>query len=326
MGTWLAVQYGIDLHGASVLVTGGTGSFGQALTRHFLESDMPTRLLLLSRDELKQAEMSRWAQHPNLRFLLGDVRDRERLYRAFEGVDVVIHAAALKRVDALEYNPREGVLTNVVGAMNLMDAAIDRGVSKVLALSSDKATAPLNLYGATKMTMEKLLIAANAYSGSRQTAFACTRYGNVIGSRGSVVPLWQQHVATCSGSFPFGSPCTGIRITDPRMTRYWLSLDTAVEFVLASLERMKGGEVMIPRLPSVRLVDVAKAIAPDCKYEVVGVRMGEKLHESLAAQDELRKDMGEYLILGQGDMGTAISSDTNDTWLSVEEIRASLPC
>jgi UDP-N-acetylglucosamine 4,6-dehydratase/5-epimerase len=275
---------------------------------------MPKRLLLFSRDELKQAEMARWATHPNIRWLLGDVRDRDRLYRALDGVDVVLHAAALKVVPAIEYNPLEAVRTNVLGSANLIDAAIDRGISRVMCISTDKAVAPVNAYGATKLCMEKLMIAANAYSGGHTTRFAACRYGNVANSRGSVIPLWQEQAKTGT-----------ITITDPRMSRFWITLEQAVDFVLASLDRMTGGETYVPKLPSVRMVDVARAVAPDAEVKVIGIRPGEKGAEAMLTEHDLRRELADhYVIAPDGEPGPAYASDTNTHWLSVPEIRGAL--
>lgn len=310
----------IDLTDKSVFISGGTGSLGNALTARLLASPKPPRrLIIFSRDELKQHEMALRFPDPRLRMMLGDVRDRDRLYRAFDGVDYVIHAAALKQVPAAEYSPLEAIKTNVMGAANVIDAAIDRNVSRVIAISTDKATNPVNLYGATKLCAEKLFVAANAYVGLHTTRFAALRYGNVANSRGSVIPLWQQHVSGC-----IATRCTGIKITDTRMTRFFISLDQAVTFVLNRLSGMRGGEVFIPKLPSTRITDLAAAVAPDCRVEVTGIRPGEKLAELMVSPDELRIDCGDYYIVGYGATGPAYASNTNDQWLSVEEIREQL--
>ncbi len=243
------------LNGKTVLITGGTGSFGKRFTDVVLNRYKPKKLIIFSRDELKQFEMqAKWGEdeYPNIRYFIGDVRDRDRLYRAFDGVDVVVHAAALKQVPAAEYNPIEAVKTNVLGAANVIDAAIDRGVQRVVALSTDKAASPINLYGATKLCSDKLFVAANSYSGAHKTRFSVVRYGNVVGSRGSVVPFFLKRRKT--GKLP---------ITDPRMTRFWITLDQGVEFVLASLDRMSGGEIFVPKIPSMKLTDLAKVIGPD---------------------------------------------------------------
>lgn len=264
----------------SVLVTGGTGSFGKHFVRVMLDKFKPRRLAVLSRDELKQSEMKE--QFPDgpgsvMRYFLGDVRDRERLERAFSGVDVVVHAAAMKQVPAAEADPFEAVLTNILGTKNVIEAAIDTGVKKVLALSTDKAVNPVNLYGATKLVAEKLTVQANAFGIPRGCALACCRYGNVIGSRGSVIPLFKAQRETGK-----------ITLTDDRMTRFWITLDQGVEFVIKCIERMHGGEVYIPKIPRMTMTDLANAMAPDVEHEVVGIRPGEKLHEVLIGEDESR--------------------------------------
>lgn len=265
----------IDWSASTVLVTGGTGSFGRALVKKLLQSYSPKKLIIFSRDEYKQHEMANELSDRRLRFFLGDVRDKDRLYRAFNEVDIVVHAAALKQVPAAEYNPFEFVKTNVIGAANIIDAAIDRNVSRVIALSTDKAANPLNLYGATKLCSDKLFVTANAYAGNSKTKFGIVRYGNVIGSRGSVIPLFKEMRKTGV-----------LKLTDPRMTRFWLTLDQCVEFVIGRLEHMQGGEIFVPKIPSMKLVDIAKAIAPECKLEYFGIRAGEKLHETLIPKDE----------------------------------------
>ena len=261
-----------------VLVTGGTGSFGRQFVSHLLRQWQPKKIIILSRDELKQHEMRQ--EFPDsddspIRYFIGDVRDPERLYRAFNGVDVVVHAAALKQVPACEYNPFEAVQTNIVGAKNVIDAAIDRGVQKVLALSTDKAVNPINLYGATKLCAEKMFIQANAYAGGSGTKFSVSRYGNVMGSRGSVVPVFLQQ--RLSGE---------ITITDPRMTRFWMTLGQGVDFVRRCVDDMHGGEIFVPKLPSMNIIDLAQAIAPECSIKQIGIRPGEKLHEVLVSEDE----------------------------------------
>ncbi|MEO5801957.1 MAG: UDP-N-acetylglucosamine 4,6-dehydratase (inverting) [Verrucomicrobiota bacterium] len=263
-----------------VLVTGGTGSFGKKFTEILLRDYRPKKLIIFSRDELKQHDMRQ--QFPEtanlpLRFFIGDVRDRERLERAFHGVDIVVHAAALKQVPACEYNPFEAILTNVMGAKNIIDAAIDQNVKKVLALSTDKAVNPVNLYGATKLCSEKLFVQGNAYSAATGTRFSCVRYGNVVGSRGSVIPLFEQQRKNGK-----------LTITDPRMTRFWITLDQGVRFVINAIEKMHGGEVFVPKIPSMNIMDLAKAVAPECKIENTGIRPGEKLHEVLVSEDEAR--------------------------------------
>jgi UDP-N-acetylglucosamine 4,6-dehydratase len=319
------------LQDRTVLVTGGTGSFGRRFAEIVLTRHKPRKLIILSRDELKQSEMrDAFGDHPALRFFLGDVRDRDRLMRAFQGVDVVVHAAALKQVPAAEYNPWECVRTNVQGAQNVIDAAIDRGVKRVIALSSDKAANPINLYGATKLVSDKLFVAGNTYASHGDTQLAVVRYGNVMGSRGSVIPLFLKLRAT--GRIP---------VTDRRMTRFWITLDQAVAFVLRTLVRMRGGEIFVPKLPSMRIVDLARAIAPACAIEDVGIRPGEKLHELMITAEDARKAVAyddHYVIqpafpwwsdeLAYENGGRPVpegfvyASDTNDRWLSVDELRA----
>lgn len=263
-----------------VLVTGGTGSFGRRFTEVMLREYKPKKLIVFSRDELKQSEMRQVFPDGNgspMRYFIGDVRDVDRMRRAMQGVDVVVHAAALKQVPACEYNPMEAVLTNITGARNVIDAALDAKVERVLALSTDKAVSPTNLYGATKLVAEKLFIQGNAYSGTGPTRFACVRYGNVVGSRGSVIPLFLKQRANGK-----------VTVTDPRMTRFWITLDQGVRFVIRSIEQMHGGEVFVPKLPSTGILDVAAAAAPDCEVENVGIRPGEKLHEVLISVDEAR--------------------------------------
>lgn len=272
-----------------VLVTGGTGSFGKEFIRILLDEYKPAKVIVFSRDELKQHEMREAGfDQPNLRYFIGDVRDLDRLKRAMDGVHIVVHAAALKQVPACEYNPMEAIKTNILGTANVVEAALETGVSKVLALSTDKAVSPVNLYGATKLAAEKLTVQSNAYSGERPTRFSCVRYGNVVGSRGSVVPIFIRQRQNGS-----------LNITDKRMTRFWLSLDQGVRFVLRCIELMQGGEVFVPKLPSTSIIDLAQAIAPEAKLTEVGIRPGEKLHEVLISQDEARttvelKDM--YVI------------------------------
>jgi UDP-N-acetylglucosamine 4,6-dehydratase len=262
-----------------VLVTGGTGSFGKKFVDIMLRHHRPTKLIVFSRDELKQHDMRLAGfDHPSLRYFLGDVRDVDRLRRAFHGVDVVVHAAALKQVPACEYNPFEAVMTNIMGARNVIEAALDAGVRKVVALSTDKAVNPLNLYGATKLAAEKLFRQGSVYAGAAPTYFGCVRYGNVVGSRGSVVPLFRRQREEGR-----------LTVTDPRMTRFWISLDQAVRFVIRCVERLRGGEVFVPKIPSTGILDLAQAIAPDCPIEFIGIRPGEKLHEVLVSEDESRE-------------------------------------
>ena len=318
----------MDLKGKSLLVTGGTGSFGQKFVDHVLKAapDLD-RLIVFSRDELKQHDMAMRVRDPRVRFFIGDVRDLERLQRAFNAVDIVVHAAALKQVPACEYNPLEAVKTNVLGGANVINAAIDRGVKRVLALSTDKAVSPVNLYGATKLCAEKLFVQANSYSRYGEPKFACVRYGNVVGSRGSVIPVF---VAQKAGGT--------ITVTDRRMTRFWLTLDHGVRFVWSCLAAMHGGEVFVPKIPSMSIVDLAKALAPGCEIEVTGIRPGEKLHESLISSDESRNavEMPDMYVIkpthpwwGPENWkdgkplpeGFTYSSSTNSEWLSVEELR-----
>ncbi|MCB1764853.1 MAG: UDP-N-acetylglucosamine 4,6-dehydratase (inverting) [Candidatus Competibacteraceae bacterium] len=318
----------MNLTNKTLLITGGTGSFGRKFTELVLREHEPRRIIVFSRDELKQHEMSRLIPDKRLSFFLGDVRDRDRLTRAFEAkVDIVVHAAALKQVPACEYNPFEAIKTNVLGAQNIIDAAIDCGVAKVIALSTDKAVNPVNLYGATKLCAEKLFVHGNAYTGDRPTCFSCVRYGNVVGSRGSVVPV-------------FLSQRTNgvVTITDPRMTRFWLTLEQGVRFVIQAIGLMRGGEVFVPRIPSMGILDLVKAVAPDCQVQETGIRPGEKLHESLISVDEARHAIAledlfvihpehswwccEKSLQGQSlPDGFAYASDSNDQWLSVDELR-----
>lgn len=317
----------------TVLITGGTGSFGKAFVKHLFSNYRPKKVIVFSRDEFKQFQMSCQYHEPEheVRYFLGDIRDKERLYRAFEDVDYVVHAAALKQVPAAEYNPFEAVKTNILGAENIIEAAIDRGVKKVIALSTDKAVSPINLYGATKLAMEKLFVAANVYAGYRETSFSVVRYGNVIGSRGSVIPLFKDMVHNNRKKLP---------ITDERMTRFWIELKEGVELVCQAVKESTGGEVFVPKIPSMKMLDLIKAIGSDCEYEVIGIRPGEKLHESLISRDEGRStfDMGgyyailphlngnankyhRYLRSSRMDDGFCYRSDKNDQWLSVTDIQ-----
>lgn len=315
------------LDGASVLVTGGTGSFGNAFVRRALELGA-SRVVVFSRDELKQFEMrSRFQDDGRLRWFIGDIRDRDRLRRAMHGVDYVIHAAALKQVDTAEYNPVEYIRTNVNGSENVVEAAIDTGVGKVVALSTDKASSPINLYGATKLCADRLFISANHYAAHQDTRFSVVRYGNVLGSRGSVIPLFRRLAAE-------GRP---LPITDRRMTRFWITLPQAVDFVVESLDIMVGGELYVPRIPSTRLIDLAEVVAPGAPTVDVGIRPGEKLHEEMIAADDSRRTVragSRYVITPYlagwgytpppaGDAvpdGFAYRSDTNDLLLGPEEI------
>ncbi|GAA3351019.1 UDP-N-acetylglucosamine 4,6-dehydratase (inverting) [Deinococcus persicinus] len=309
-----------------VLVTGGTGSFGKKFIGKALTLGVK-KIIVFSRDELKQYEMKQEFQDERIRFFIGDVRDKERLYRAFDGVDIVIHAAAMKHVDACEYNPFEAVKTNIHGAQNIIEAAIDRGVEKVIALSTDKACSPVNLYGATKLASDKLFVAANAYVGEKKTRFAVVRYGNVVGSRGSVVPFFKKIRDT--GKLP---------ITDERMTRFWITLDKGVQFVIDNLERMYGGEIFVPKIPSMKVTDLAKAIGPECEIEVIGIRPGEKLHEAMIMEDDARHtvEFNDYYVI-QPELvslaqeqtnggkaladGFAYTSDNNTEWLTIEQLK-----
>jgi len=279
------------LNDKTILITGGTGSFGKKCTEIILKRYKPKRLIIFSRDELKQFEMAQQfpdSKYDCIRYFIGDVRDPERLQRAFHNVDYVIHAAALKQVPAAEYNPFEAVKTNILGAQNVINTAINQGVKRVIALSTDKAANPINLYGATKLCSDKLFIAGNSYVGADDTRFSVVRYGNVVGSRGSVIPFFLKMKET--GVLP---------ITDPRMTRFWITLEQGVDFVLSCLERMVGGELFVPKLPSMNIMDLARAIAPECKTEIVGIRPGEKLHEVMIPKDEARNTIeyeGFYII------------------------------
>ena len=312
--------------GKTILVTGGTGSFGKMFTSLLLEEWNPDSVRIYSRGELLQWEMQQKNQDERLRFLIGDVRDKDRLYRAMNDVDIVVHAAALKQVPTAEYNPIEAVKTNIDGAANVINASIDNGVERVMALSTDKAVHPVNLYGATKMVAEKLFVQGNAYAGGRKTRFACTRYGNVVGSRGSIVPLFLEQRKQGR-----------VTITDERMTRFWLTLEQGARFVARCIETMKGGEIFVPKIPSMRITDLSRVIAPDCEVEIIGIRPGEKLHEVLLTEDEARhsKDMGDYFIIepelrfwqkNDGHEGKPLpegfrySSENNTAWLDADEL------
>ncbi len=321
----------MNLSGSTILLTGGTGSFGNAFVARVMHEWPDAVVRVYSRDEFKQMEMRDRYPGGNLRYLVGDVRDRRRVARAAEGADIVVHAAAMKQVPACEYNPFEAVNTNVLGAQNVADAAIDAGVERVLALSTDKAVNPVNLYGATKLCAEKIFVQANAYAAYSNAKLSCVRYGNVVGSRGSVVPLFREQARTGK-----------LSITDERMTRFWITLPQAVDLVLFALENMAGGEVFIPKIPSIGVLDLAEAVAPGAEREIIGIRPGEKLHELLLTSDETRHavDAGEvYVVLPEHewwkhdhwiegkplDEGFVYSSDTNDQWLSTEDLRALLP-
>lgn len=314
-----------------ILITGGTGSFGKKFTEIVLKNYEPKKLIILSRDEFKQYQMAKTfpdTKYP-IRYFLGDIRDKDRLFRAFEGVDYVIHAAALKQVPALEYNPTEAVKTNVVGADNIVDAAIDAGVKKVIALSTDKAVSPVNLYGATKLVAEKIFIAANTYSGNK-VKFSAVRYGNVVGSRGSVIPLFLKLKEQGIQEVP---------ITDVRMTRFWITLKQSVNLVLKALKEAEGGEVFVLKIPSMKITDMASVIDPNFKFRTVGIRPGEKIHETLISEDEVRATKvfdGVYVILPQFFGGKihrkyekyprvaedfVYRSDTNEEWLTAEDLK-----
>jgi UDP-N-acetylglucosamine 4,6-dehydratase/5-epimerase len=322
----------VDLRDKTILITGATGSFGSACTDALLQHHEPKVVRVFSRDELKQSQLeARYGNDPRLRFFIGDVRDRERLVRATRGVDLIVHAAALKQVPVCEYNPFEAVQTNIVGAENVVAAAIANEVPRTILLSTDKAVNPVNLYGATKLCAEKIVTQGNAYAADSPARFACVRYGNVVGSRGSVIPLFLNQAA--SGE---------LTITDERMTRFWITLPQSVEFVLDSVTRMEGGEVFVPKIPSMRVMDIAEAIAPDAKRTITGIRPGEKLHEVLLTEDESRHAVElehAYVILpefhpwrAEGyDLGSPLpegfrySSDANDRWLGPGELQAMLP-
>jgi UDP-N-acetylglucosamine 4,6-dehydratase len=316
------------LDDASILITGGTGSLGESLIKYFLYETKVRRIAVLSRDELKQQQLrNQFMNDSRLRWFLGDVRDLSRLKRAFHGVDFVIHAAALKQVDTGEYNPMEFVKTNVLGSQNVIDASIDAGVKRVVALSTDKASSPINLYGATKLTADKLFIAANNYSFTYGTTFSVVRYGNVMGSRGSVIPFFRDVAAK-------GKP---LPITDLRMTRFWISIDLAVKFVIDSLEMMTGGELYVPKIPSMKITDLAQAVAPGVKLVEIGMRPGEKLHEEMISADDSRRttildkryvvnpivaEWGYKPPIGATmPEGQAYKSDTNDLWVSGSDIK-----
>ncbi|OGA22793.1 MAG: UDP-N-acetylglucosamine 4,6-dehydratase (inverting) [Betaproteobacteria bacterium RIFCSPLOWO2_02_FULL_67_26] len=321
------------LEGKSVLVTGATGSFGKRFVKTALERHNPRRLVVFSRDELKQFEMQHRLQSPSLRYFLGDVRDKERLHRAFDGVEVVIHAAAMKQVPASEYNPMEAIKTNIIGAENVINVCIDQGVSHVIALSTDKAVNPVNLYGATKLCADKLFTAANTLARKHRTRFSVVRYGNVIGSRGSVIPFFMQR-----------RPGGVLPITDPKMTRFWITLDQGVRFVLDCLETMQGGEVFVPKIPSMGIMDVARAVGPECRTEVIGIRPGEKLHEMLIPADDAHNtvEFPDHYVIQPADSwwdqrgyvartgakpvapGFEYSSDRNSAWMTPAQLAAIL--
>ncbi|MDP3034272.1 MAG: UDP-N-acetylglucosamine 4,6-dehydratase (inverting) [Methanobacteriaceae archaeon] len=320
------------LNNKTILITGGTGSFGKKFTKRVLNEYNPKKIIIYSRDEYKQFLMQGQFKDysEKLRFFIGDVRDEKRLYRAFDGVDVVIHAAALKQVPAAEYNPIEAIKTNIHGAENIINAAIDKGVKKVIALSTDKAVNPINLYGATKLVSDKLFISGNAYVGDKDTLFSVVRYGNVSGSRGSVIPFFKSLIDQDQNDIP---------ITDFRMTRFWITLDDAVDMVIKAIEESKGGELYVRKCPSFKVTDLAKAMKKDCEFEDVGIRPGEKLHEVMVTEEDSRTTYeydDHYIIYPDFDWWKNInnkpggkivedrfrySSDNNKEWLSIEEIR-----
>jgi UDP-N-acetylglucosamine 4,6-dehydratase len=324
-------------NGKSIFISGGTGSFGRKFIRILLERYQPKRVVVFSRDELKQYEMQQEFNEPCMRFFLGDVRDAERLHQGMRGIDYVVHAAALKHVPAAEYNPTEFIRTNVNGAENIIAAAIANGVKGVIALSTDKAASPINLYGATKLLSDKLFVAANNIAGDQATRFAVVRYGNVAGSRGSIVPFFNKLIAQGASELP---------ITDVRMTRFWISLEHGVDFVMKSFARMQGGEVFVPKIPSIRIVDLAQAMAADLPHKLVGIRPGEKLHELMVPLDDARMTLefadhytivpsirfnnvdADFSLDGLGEQGRAVAdefeyrSDTNPHFLTVEQIAA----
>ncbi len=321
------------LRDKSVLVTGGTGSFGRRFVEIVLPQK-PRRLVVFSRDELKQHDMRQLYPDSGsspMRYFIGDVRDRDRLNRAFQGVDVVVHAAALKQVPACEYNPIEAVQTNIIGAKNVLEAALDQGVKKVMAVSTDKAVNPVNLYGATKLCAEKLFVHANAYSGERETRFSCSRYGNVVGSRGSVIQVFLEQRKNGR-----------VTVTDARMTRFWLTLEQGVQFVLWGIEHMQGGEIFVPKIPSMKVLDLAHAVAPNCAVDYIGVRPGEKVHEVLVSEDESRNTLewqNAYIIQPAHSWWTTTNwenakalppgfrytSDGNSEWLSGQQLLNLIP-
>lgn len=323
------------LNGKTILITGGTGSFGKSFTKYVLDNYNPKKIIIYSRDEFKQFNMAnQFKQYKEkLRFFIGDVRDKDRLYRAFEGVDYVVHAAAMKQVPACEYNPIEAVKTNIDGAMNIIDAALDKNVKRVVALSTDKAVNPINLYGGTKLVSDKLFISANAYSGTKDVCFSIVRYGNVAGSRGSVIPFFREIVENGEKSLP---------ITDYRMTRFWISLEEGVKLVIKALTEAKGGETFISKIPSFKITDLAQAILPGCDMPEVGIREGEKLHEIMVTREDSMNtyEYDRHFIVYPNmewwnsgkiqpggkkvEQGFQYSSDNNTWWLSAEELKEKL--
>ncbi|MGD9970903.1 MAG: UDP-N-acetylglucosamine 4,6-dehydratase (inverting) [Sulfuricurvum sp.] len=322
------------LNGKNILITGGTGSFGKQFVKTILSRYSPNKIIIYSRDELKQYEMSQRFNHPCMRYFIGDVRDLPRLEKAMNGVDYVVHAAALKHVPIAEYNPMEAIKTNINGAQNVIDASLRSGVSKVIALSTDKAASPINLYGATKLASDKLFVAANNITGGKNIAFSVVRYGNVMGSRGSVIPFFQKLLREGAKELP---------ITDDRMTRFWITLQEGVDFVLKNFERMHGGEIFIPKIPSMKVVDVAKAMAPDIPHKIVGIRPGEKMHEVMCPRDDshLTLEFDDHYVIKPsiqfteaadysrnrcGEVGKSVeygfkySSETNSEWITPEAL------
>ncbi len=320
------------LEGSSILITGGTGSFGKAFLQQLLETRNPERVVIFSRDELKQYDMRQiWGDDPRVRFFIGDIRDRDRLRMAMHGVEYVVHAAALKQVDTAEYNPMEYVKTNILGSENVIQASLEAGVKKVVALSTDKASSPVNLYGATKLTADKLFISSNHYAMAGGTRFSVVRYGNVMGSRGSVIPFFRSIAAE-------GKP---LPVTDLRMTRFWITLPQAVEFVMRSFNDMNGGELYVPRIPSMKVIDLAEAVAPGAELVEIGIRPGEKLHEEMISSEDSRRTLrrpDRYIVLPtfaiwggftepageQVEDGFSYTSDNNDLWLDVDQLRSML--
>ncbi len=321
-------------NGTNILITGGTGSFGKKYTKILLERFKPNKIIIYSRDELKQYEMSQVYNDPCMRYFIGDVRDKDRLKKALYGVHYVIHAAALKHVPIAEYNPMECIKTNIMGAQNVIDGALEEGIKKVIALSTDKAANPINLYGATKLASDKLFVAANNIKGARRTQFSVVRYGNVVGSRGSVVPFFKKLIKEGAKELP---------ITDKRMTRFWITLRDGVEFVLKNFERMQGGEIFIPKIPSMHIVDLANTIAPNLPIKIIGIRPGEKLHEVMVPRDDshLTLEFDDHFVieptiqftsrvnfetnaLGESgkrvEVGFEYSSEKNDKWLNKDEL------
>ncbi|MDR2033820.1 MAG: UDP-N-acetylglucosamine 4,6-dehydratase (inverting) [Helicobacteraceae bacterium] len=317
-----------------MLITGGTGSFGRAFVKKIFERYSPKRLIVYSRDEQKHYELSQSFTHKAMRFFVGDVRDRDRLCRAMEGVDYCVHAAAMKHVPIAEYNPMECVKTNINGAQNVIDATLLTGVKKVIALSTDKAASPINLYGATKLVSDKLFTSANNIKGAHDCGFSVVRYGNVIGSKGSVAPLYKKLIKEGAKSLP---------ITDIRMTRFWITLDRGAEFVIKSFERMRGGEIFVPKIPSMKIVDLARSLSPNAELEIIGIRAGEKLHELMISIDDARNayEFNDFFVIrpsidfskkvdfsvcANGEKGVSVAedfeyaSDKNDRWLTSEEL------